>query len=225
MPEEVRQRCLARMVNWWRLAQCVLESDFPQYDLLHSFAVFDLSTDMAAVGITEQYCDALATWADRLDLNLAALKEQFLQLRGVASGFLKSSSDTLEAWQKAVSETQCTEIRRCTYPIAALLHLLRRFAAYIASTCGVEQYFSKFKRVLGECRGFSPQSEERIAVLSARTSTPTEDILLAKKRTPHLGRVLRGSSCQATIKSSCGERIAPPGYRGGISSPCPSGSA
>ena len=180
MPEEVRQRCLARMVNWWKLAQCVLESDFPQYDLLHSFAVFDLSTDMAAVGITEQDCDALATWADRLDLNLAALKEQFLQLRGVASGFRKSSSDTLEAWQKAVSETQCTEIRRRTYPIAALLPLLRRFAAYIASTCGVEQYFSKFKRVLGECRGFSPQSEERIAVLSARTSTPTEDILLAK---------------------------------------------
>ena len=50
VPEEVRQRCLARMVNWWRLAKCVLESDFPQYDLLHSFAVFDLSTDMAAVG-------------------------------------------------------------------------------------------------------------------------------------------------------------------------------
>jgi hypothetical protein len=50
VPEEVRQRCLARMVNWWKLAQCVLESDFPQYDLLHSFAVFDLdlATDMAA---------------------------------------------------------------------------------------------------------------------------------------------------------------------------------
>jgi hypothetical protein len=103
----------------------------------------------------------LATWADRLDLNLAALKEQFLQLRGVASGFRKSSSDTLEAWQKAVSETQCTEIRRRTCPIAALLPLLRRFAAYIASTCGVEQYLSKFKRVLGECRGFSPQSEKK----------------------------------------------------------------
>ena len=43
VPEEVRQRCLARMVNWWRLAQCVLESDFPQYDLLHSFAVFGRS--------------------------------------------------------------------------------------------------------------------------------------------------------------------------------------
>ena len=130
MPEEVRQRCLARMVNVWKLAQCVLESDFPQYDLLHSFGVFDLSTDMAAVGITEQDCDALATWADRLDLNLAALKEQFLQLRGVASGFRKSSSDTLEAWQKAVSETQCTEIRRRTYPMAALF-------AFVAQACSV----------------------------------------------------------------------------------------
>jgi hypothetical protein len=69
---------------------------------------------MAAVGITEKDCDAFATWADRLDLNLAALTEQFLQLRGVASGFRESSSDTLEAWQKAVSETQCTDIRRRT---------------------------------------------------------------------------------------------------------------
>ena len=58
MPEEVRQRCLARMGNWWTLAQCALESDFPQYDLLHYCAVFDLATDMAAVGITEQDCDA-----------------------------------------------------------------------------------------------------------------------------------------------------------------------
>jgi hypothetical protein len=64
-----------------------------------------------------------------LDLNLAALKEQFLQLRGVASGFRKSSSDTLEAWQKAVSETQRTHIKRCAYPIAALF----AFVAQVSS--------------------------------------------------------------------------------------------
>jgi len=54
VPEEVRQRGLARMVNRRKLANCGLESDFPQYDLLHSVAVFDLDlpTDMAAVGIT-----------------------------------------------------------------------------------------------------------------------------------------------------------------------------
>ena len=174
VPDEVRQRCLARMVNWWRLARVVLDSDFPQYDLLHSFAVFDLdtATDRAAViagtRLAEQDCSALATWADRLSLH------------GVAAGFRKNSSDTLAAWQMAVSETQRTDRRRANYPIAALLPLLRRFAAYTASTCGVEQDFSKFKRALGECRGFGPQAEERIAVLSSRKSTPDDDLVLAK---------------------------------------------
>ena len=158
MPEEVRQRCLARMVNWWKLARCVLESDFPQYDLLHSFAVFDLdlATDMAAVGNTEQDCDALATWADRLDLNLSALKEQFLQLRGVASGFRKSNSDTLEAWEKAVSEAQCTEIRRRTYPIAAIF-------AFAAQVCSVHSINMWSRAILQQIQSGSLESVADLA--------------------------------------------------------------
>ena len=187
VPDEVRQRCLARMINWWQLARGVLEADFPQYDLLHSFAVFDL--DLAVDGanvvvasrLTTQDCHALETWADRLHLDIVALKEQFLLLRGVAAGFRKNSSDTLDAWQKAVFETQRIDRRRVHYPISALLPLLRRFAAYTASTCGVEQAFSKFKRVLGESRGFSPHAEERVCVLSSISNTPDDDIALASR--------------------------------------------
>ena len=187
LSDEIRQRCLARMVNWWRLARQVLEADFPHYDLLNSFSVFDLdiatdrATAMVTTRLTEQEEEALATWAERLGLDLAALKDEFLNLRGLAVSFRLNCSDTLESWQQAVFETQISARRRANYPIATLLPVLRRFAAYTGSTSGVEQDFSKFKRALGETRNFSPQTEERIAVLASRKSTPDADSVLAKR--------------------------------------------
>ena len=111
-----------------------------------------------------------------------------------------------------------------TIPLRALLPLLRRFAAYTASTCGVEQDFSKFKRALGECRGFGPQAEERIAVLSSRKSTPDDDLVLAKSAR------LIWASCFGAPRSTRLPRlplrpeVVRPNQRGN-SNPCPSGSA
>ena len=175
------------MVNWWRLARGALEADFPQHDLLHSFAVFDLnlgtdrSAAITAICLAEEDGTALETWADRLGLDPAALKAQFLQLRGLTAAFRKNCSNTLEAWQQAVFESQVNARRRANYPITELLPMLRRFAAYTGSTCGVERDISKFKRALGECRNFGPAGEERIAVLASRTHQPDEDIMLAKR--------------------------------------------
>ena len=218
----VKERCLARMVNWWRLAREVLEADFPQYDLLHSFAVFDLDLGVdrvvaGAAQLTEQEEEALDNWAVLLSLNPTALKEQFRQLRGLALAFRENSVDTLEAWQQAILETQATSRRRAAYPVSALLPVLQRYAAYTGSTSGVEQDFSRFKRAIGDHRGnLGSLAEERIAVLASRRTSVDEDLVLAKharliwaecfgvarmqQRRKHLPRLLRrrGSSRRAS---------------------------
>jgi hypothetical protein len=183
--ETIRQRCLARMVNWWRLAQAVLEADFPQHDLLCTFAAFELSPSTSGAGgaavLSTDEREALDTWADRLSLDPGALREQFLQLRALAILFRPRCSNTLEAWQQAILETQATAARRVAHPVDALLPVVRRFAAYTGSTSGVESDFSRFKRALGEHRHFGPDAEERIAVLSSRCpSNPEEDMTLAR---------------------------------------------
>ena len=151
---------------------------------------------MVTTRLTEQEEEALATWAERLGLDLAALKGEFLNLRSLAVSFRLNCSNTLESWQQAVFETQISARRRANYPIATLLPVLRRFAAYTGSTSGVEQDFSKFKRALGESRNFSPQSEERIAVLASRKSTPDADSVLAKR-----ARLIWAECCGALVRT------------------------
>ena len=38
--QDIVARCLGRMVNWWRLAEAVLETEFPEWDLLMQFQAF-----------------------------------------------------------------------------------------------------------------------------------------------------------------------------------------
>jgi hypothetical protein len=116
LPAEVRQRCLARMVNWWRLAQEVLEADFPQHDLLHSFAVFDLGSGgpSGARTLAQEDVAALERWADRLKLDAGAVKQEFQLLRGLAIAYCKKCQNSLEAWQLAVAESQANPRRRAS---------------------------------------------------------------------------------------------------------------
>jgi len=45
--EAIVARCLGRMVNWWRLASSVLETEFPDWDLLLRFHAFRVPRDLS----------------------------------------------------------------------------------------------------------------------------------------------------------------------------------
>ena len=61
--------------------------------------------------------------------------------------------------------TQDNRKRRRDFPADGLIPLLQRFVVAPGSTAGIEQNFSKMKRVLGEQWNGSEQAEERRCVL------------------------------------------------------------
>ena len=188
LPPDVRQRCLARMVNWLRLAKAVLSAEFPGWDLLRTFAAFALDVPSEAApraptsmtNLEFEAHAALSVWAARLDLDVEALVEQFLALRPVAcSYYRKNGGDTSGAWRRAVQETQSTAQRRRHYEVSEILPLLWRYMAYSGSTSGVEQAFSRQKKLMGEQRNLTPHNEEILLCLGITSADPVRDAALA----------------------------------------------
>jgi hypothetical protein len=50
----MQRRCLARMSAWCRLAQMTLKAEFPDWDALCAFDVFDLEVEGSSVGWCQQ---------------------------------------------------------------------------------------------------------------------------------------------------------------------------
>ena len=47
--KDIIARCMGRMVNWWRLAEAVLATEFPDWDLLLQFDAFNVPRDHLVV--------------------------------------------------------------------------------------------------------------------------------------------------------------------------------
>ena len=47
--KDIIARCMGRMVNWWRLAEAVLATEFPDWDLLLQYDAFNVPRDQLAV--------------------------------------------------------------------------------------------------------------------------------------------------------------------------------
>ena len=45
--KQIVATCLDRMVNWWKLVEAVLETEFPDWDLLLQFTAFHVPRDLA----------------------------------------------------------------------------------------------------------------------------------------------------------------------------------
>lgn len=150
--EEVKMRCLRRMAAWTTLAHVVLQSEFPDWDLLSSFQVFSLSksrttSTTAADGSRKVFLDRLAA---SIGICPIELYEQFNHFEPIAAKNMQRMKCTnFEAWRDAVLARRSTNILRAKYPSDALLRALARYGTWTASSSDVERGFAQSSRLKG----------------------------------------------------------------------------
>jgi hypothetical protein len=159
--KDVCQRCLARMQAWVRLARQVVKSEFPTYEVVLSFGLFNLAEDCRRTRMHLRELKAIAdqdpavtTELERhcrrlgkvINVDPDQLQAQFLDHRCLAQRhFRKPGATTFGAWRQSLKDTQARPCVRKAHPADALHPVLVRFGTYVGATSGVEHGH-------GECR-------------------------------------------------------------------------
>jgi hypothetical protein len=103
---EVVQRCLARMQAWTKLARLVIRAEFPDWEILSAFSVFDAAGDSSSIDSSkhEMFRGYMATLARVFEADLGDLMHGFDVVLPVAQikKRLQPSISNLDAWRKAV---------------------------------------------------------------------------------------------------------------------------
>ena len=157
----------------------VADTEFPCFELLAAFSAFSLQpTDSHANAkrrrVQEPHAwvlNAMARLADAFGVDRAALLEQFQDHRRLAQTERDQGGPdepTVCSWQRALQKSQAG--RKNQWPVTALLPVLQRFVVCPGSTSGIEQAFSKFKRLMGEQWHGSAEAEERRLVLRLKAA-------------------------------------------------------
>ena len=53
VPGQTQQRCLAKMQNWYTLAESVLRTEFPQFEILNGFSALSLRNARPQLGLLQ----------------------------------------------------------------------------------------------------------------------------------------------------------------------------
>ena len=173
-PAEIVRRCLCRMAGWVALAAKVISTEFPSFELLQSFAVFNLgdgADDPAALVAARPH---LLRMAAAFGVDGTELFTQWEDHRALARRhFLLEGCTFLESWRRAMERTQL-RWNKDRHPATALLPVLQRYAAYRGSTSGVEQNFAVALRCCNAQRqgALSGQSDLDSLTLAVDASTP-----------------------------------------------------
>lgn len=135
--------CLAQMRLYTSLALEVVNSEFPQFEIISSFRLFDLAGRSDPAKVMEQ--------ANRLCQVFQVSNNDFLQQfwdhQAVAMNELTAHGlSNADAWVTAVKKTSSRSSIRKNHPSDALTSILMRYLAHHGCcTSGVEQAFSKLQ--------------------------------------------------------------------------------
>ena len=159
-PPRLVQRCLARMQNWVKAAEAVLQAEFPKFDELLGFTCFNLAPSDGRPSRRgqagepgpedEDHWRCVRMLARVAGVAPEPLAAQLAAHRAVALQASRRGGSARGAWQHAYKATQRDSRRQARYPVDALKPALVRYLAWPGSTSRVEQDFSRLKRLLGE---------------------------------------------------------------------------
>ena len=135
-PPELIDSALGDMLAWLHLSLATLEAEYPSFEVLQAFHIFDLVAD-------EEKCrrdlnareevrkSALKRLAQVYKRNVVRLAEQYYDFYPMAHSIHKSGevSCTFEAWQTAVTRTQSRKASRELHPIDDLNPVLIELGA------------------------------------------------------------------------------------------------
>ena len=150
-------RCMERIRCWVSLAHSVVRAEFPNFEILQAFAIFELAGSRPAADDILANIKQVKAWTERfcklLSLNYENLVVEFEEHQPIAKRIYDVGGFTsFEAWAEAVRTTQSDKRRRARYPVDNLRCLLFRFGAYAGSTSGVERLFAACKGSAGVFR-------------------------------------------------------------------------
>ena len=225
---EEMDRCLARMVDWWHLAEDELKTEFPAWHDQMAFKVFKFPR---TVSMSQDSKQRLTRLAELCQVEASALLGEYhLALPLAHNVFRDTGLPSCAAWARAVQDmTAEPERRRGDNPCRNLLQVLARYSAYAGSSSDVEQQFSQCLALFRHLRNGSPMALQRNLVLhgAQKLTFPQKCQVAAKARIiwaecfgaprrsrratcPRLGAVCRAARQGTTEKTMLrGERRDP----------------
>jgi hypothetical protein len=149
---EMMTRAVGRLHAWCKLAKETIRAEYPDWDVLCAFAMFDLSGTGKELTACHEHIKLLSR---ALDVEPDDLREGYEYALPIALHKKKFSPNlsNLEAWVATMAHIK--KSRKLTKSTIALRHVLARYAAWTGSTCGVERSFSKAAWAIEHSRGNS----------------------------------------------------------------------
>ena len=147
-PVPLLDKILQRMAAWLQLACQTVRAEFPSYELLSSFMIFDVEApeDEEWRFSKQSACQRLAKV---FKVDDQGLMDEISNLQPIATQLFISSGkkiSSFEAWRDAVRRTRSRKAIAERFPVENLWPVLVRLGAFHgATTSGVEQGLSKLQ--------------------------------------------------------------------------------
>ena len=153
VPPEVVDRCLSHMAAWVKLCVATVMGEFPDFEVMSAFSVFDLSLN-ETLGGDGFMTTGLRRLAKTFDIDHKLLRREFIDFRRTAVRKSKEGMSNYDAWRESVMSVEKSSSRtQQAHPRAGLRHALARYGAFIgAGTSTVERAFSSFVKAVGPQR-------------------------------------------------------------------------
>jgi len=176
-----RARCLQRMCAWVRIAQEVISTEFPSWELFQSFSVLKLSKTERARGdnggddnVAKECIERLA---NRFKVSSNELAREIHNYKPLALHIFRTTScGSFEAWREALLK------RRARARTAAekgdqanLAKVIMRLPVYSPSSSAVEQSFTRYKWAMREGRGHLSEMGEVVNLKLLVDRRPDEE--------------------------------------------------
>ena len=131
---DVLDACFERMCQWVGLTQVTLDAEFPNFDLLTAFRVFDLRNPLVAGSPLHR--TYVARVSALMDADADDLRQQLDKTSPLAMHEMSSRRLSVrDAWKAAIGHVP-------TSRMPTLFMALVRYFAYTGSSCGVENEFA-----------------------------------------------------------------------------------
>ena len=152
--DAVVRQCLERMAAYVTVAESVLDSEFPHFQLVSALRVFSLSDSQRCAKQLEsgERANCLEKLATAIRVDKEALKFEFEHFHPIASKFARLEGlENFAAWRKALKVTAKS---RMAHSADALMPVLARLGCWSCSSSSVE-------RGLGAAQGVKQQGQSQ----------------------------------------------------------------
>ena len=204
LTQPVIRRCLARMGNWVTLLLASIRAEFPAFELLQAFRVFQLKPANKNGGRNRSHDESLHRLAIAFKVDVKQLGDQLHDCMPYASHVYRhacesgSDSSSVHCWSAALRRLHDRRLRD-KHPVTALAPVLHRYIAWTGcNTSGVERGFSVLNSLLGDLR---KELDVRSQIGELKLKTDMGDMTEAElvEKAQQIWREVFGSSRSAPI--------------------------